>query len=46
MVTDTEGLVLRQIKAANGRRMIVILTKRYGSRCFPYGYTHGAFGKG
>lgn len=30
MVTDTEGLVLRQIKAANGRRMIVILTKRYG----------------
>ena len=30
MVTDTEGLVLRQIKAANGRRMVVILTKRYG----------------
>ena len=30
MVTDTEGLVLRQVKAANGRRMIVILTRRYG----------------
>ena len=30
MVTDSEGLVLRQIKAANGRRMILILTKRYG----------------
>ncbi len=30
MVTDTEGLVLRQIKAANGRRMIVILSRKYG----------------
>lgn len=30
MVTDTEGLVLRQIKTVNGRRMIVILTRRYG----------------
>ena len=30
MITDTEGLVLRQVKAVNGRRMIVILTKRYG----------------
>ncbi len=30
MVTETEGLVLRQIKAANGRRMIVLLTKKYG----------------
>lgn len=30
MVTDTEGLVLRQIKTVNGRRMIVLLTKRYG----------------
>ena len=30
MVTDTEGLVLRQIRAVNGRRMIVLLTKKYG----------------
>ena len=30
MYTDTEGIVLRQIKTAGGRRMITVLTKRYG----------------
>ena len=30
MYTETEGFVLRQIKAAGGRRMIVVFSKKYG----------------
>jgi len=30
MYTDSEGIVLRQTKALNGRRMLVIFTQRYG----------------
>ena len=30
MITETEGIVIRQIKTAYGRRMIVLLTKNYG----------------
>ena len=30
MYTDTEGIVIRQTKTAYGRRMIVLLTKKYG----------------
>lgn len=30
MYTETEGIVLRQIRTASGRRMITVLTKRYG----------------
>lgn len=30
MYTDTEGIVLRQTKTASGRRMITLLTRRYG----------------
>ncbi|NMA93633.1 MAG: DNA repair protein RecO [Clostridiales bacterium] len=30
MITDTEALVLRQIKTASNRRMIVLLTQRFG----------------
>lgn len=30
MITDSEALVLRQIKTAGGRRMIILLTKKYG----------------
>ena len=30
MITETEGIVIRQIKTAYGRRMIVLLTKKYG----------------
>ncbi len=30
MFTDTEGIVLKSIKAANGRRMIVLFTVKYG----------------
>lgn len=30
MITDTEGIVLKQIKAAYGRRMILLFSKKYG----------------
>ena len=30
MITETEGIVIRQIKTAYGRRMIVLLTQKYG----------------
>ncbi|MBQ9890323.1 MAG: DNA repair protein RecO [Firmicutes bacterium] len=30
MYTETEGIILRQIKTVNGRRMIVLLSKKYG----------------
>jgi len=30
MYTDSEGIILKQIKIASGRRMIVLLTEKYG----------------
>ncbi|MBR3296593.1 MAG: DNA repair protein RecO [Firmicutes bacterium] len=30
MITEAEGIVIRQIKTAYGRRMIVLLTQKYG----------------
>ena len=30
MITDTEGVVLRQIKTAYGRRMVLLFSKKYG----------------
>ena len=30
MYTETEGIVIKQIKTVNGRRMIVLLSKKYG----------------
>ncbi len=30
MITDTEGIVLKQVKAAYGRRMILLFSKKYG----------------
>ena len=30
MITETEGIVLRQTKISGGRRMILIFTKQYG----------------
>ena len=30
MYTDTEGIILKQIKIASGRRMIVLLSEKYG----------------
>lgn len=30
MLTETEGIVLREVKALNGRKMITVFTKKYG----------------
>ncbi len=30
MITDTEGIVLKQVKAAYGRRMVLLFSKKYG----------------
>lgn len=30
MITDTEGIVLKQIKAAYGRRMVLLFSRKYG----------------
>ncbi|MCB6993142.1 DNA repair protein RecO [bacterium 210820-DFI.6.37] len=30
MITDTEGIVLKQIKTAYGRRMVLLFSKKYG----------------
>lgn len=30
MITDTEGIVLRQVKALGGRRMILLFSKKFG----------------
>ena len=30
MITDTEGIVLRQVKAAGGRRMVLIFSRKFG----------------
>lgn len=30
MITDTEGIILRQTKIANGRRMIVLFSRKFG----------------
>ena len=30
MITDTEGIVLKQVKTAYGRRMILLFSQKYG----------------
>lgn len=30
MITDTEGIILRQTKTVNGRRMVLLFSKKYG----------------
>ena len=30
MLTDTEGIVLRQVKTSYGRRMVLLFSKKYG----------------
>lgn len=30
MVTDTDGLILRQVKLPEDRRMLVLFTRKYG----------------
>ena len=30
MITDTEGIIFRQVKTVNGRRMVLLFSKKYG----------------
>lgn len=30
MITDTEGIILKQVKTVNGRRMVLLFSKKYG----------------
>jgi DNA repair protein RecO (recombination protein O) len=30
MFTDTEGIIFRQVKTVNGRRMVLLFSKKYG----------------
>ena len=30
MLTDTEAIVLRQVKTVNGRRMLLLFSQKYG----------------
>ena len=41
MYTETEGLVLKQVKIAGGRRMIHIFTQKYGKISVGTGLTEG-----
>lgn len=45
MITDTEGIVLRQTKAAGGRRMLTIFSKKYGKISVGTGLTEGGKNK-
>lgn len=41
MITDTEGIVLRQVKAAGGRRMIWLFSRKFGKISVGTGLTEG-----
>ena len=30
MITDTDAIVLRQVKTVNGRRMLLLFSQKYG----------------
>ena len=45
MITDTEGIVLRQTKAAGGRRMILLFSGKFGKISVGTGVTEGGKGK-
>lgn len=45
MITETEGIVLRQVKAANGRRMLQVFTKKYGKISVGASLTEGGRNK-
>lgn len=45
MVTDTEGIVLRQTKALGGRRMLTVFSKKYGKISIGTGITEGGRNK-
>ena len=45
MVTDTEGIVLRQVKAMGGRRIITLFSKKYGKISVGTSLTEGGRNK-
>lgn len=45
MIAETEGIVLRQTKAANGRRLIELFTKKYGKISVGSGLSEGGKNK-
>lgn len=45
MVTDTEGIVLRQVKTLNGRRMLLLFSKKFGKISVGTGITEGGKNK-
>ena len=45
MITDTEGIVLRQTKAAGGRRMILLFSRKFGKISVGTGATEGGKSK-
>lgn len=45
MVIDTEGLVLRQVKTAGGRRMLLLFSKRFGKISVGASLTEGGKNK-
>lgn len=45
MVTDTEGIVLRQVKALGGRRMISLFSKKFGKISVGTGMNEGGRSK-
>ena len=45
MITDTTGIVLRQVKAAGGRRMLLIFSKKFGKISVGSSLSEGGKGK-
>ena len=45
MVTDTEAMVLRQVKTLNGRRMLLLFTKKFGKISVGTNLTEGGRNK-
>lgn len=45
MLTDTEGIILRQTKAAGGRRMILLFSRKYGKISVGTGLNEKSRGK-
>ena len=45
MVTDTEAMVLRQVKTLNGRRMLLLFTKKFGKISVGTNLTEGGKNK-
>ena len=45
MITDTEGIVLRQTKTVNGRRMVLLFSRKLGKISLGTGVAEGGRNK-